>query len=40
VKDGGEVIDNLNELEFVKGEIYANIWHSDRKRESLSETAM
>jgi glutamine cyclotransferase len=30
VKDGGEVIDNLNELEFVKGEIYANIWHSDR----------
>jgi glutamine cyclotransferase len=30
VKDGGKVIDNLNELEFVKGEIYANIWHSDR----------
>jgi glutaminyl-peptide cyclotransferase len=29
-KDGGKVIDNLNELEFVKGEIYANIWHSDR----------
>ena len=20
----------LNELEFVKGEIYANVWHSDR----------
>ena len=30
VKDGNKVIDNLNELEFVKGEIYANIWHSDR----------
>jgi glutamine cyclotransferase len=30
VKDGGNSIDNLNELEFVKGEIYANVWHSDR----------
>ena len=30
VKDGGEDIDNLNELEFVKVEIYANIWHADR----------
>jgi glutaminyl-peptide cyclotransferase len=30
VKDGAEVIDNLNELEFVKGEIYANVWHADR----------
>lgn len=30
VKDGGKLIDNLNELEFIKGEIYANIWHSDR----------
>jgi glutamine cyclotransferase len=30
VKDGSKVIDNLNELKFVKGEIYANIWHSDR----------
>jgi glutaminyl-peptide cyclotransferase len=30
VKDGGKIINNLNELEFVKGEIYANIWHSDR----------
>jgi glutaminyl-peptide cyclotransferase len=29
VKDGDKVIDNLNELEFIKGEIYANIWHSD-----------
>jgi glutamine cyclotransferase len=30
VKDGGKIIDNLNELEFIKGEIFANIWHSDR----------
>ena len=26
----GEPVENLNELEWVKGEIYANIWHSDR----------
>jgi glutaminyl-peptide cyclotransferase len=30
VKDGSKLIDQLNELEFIKGEIYANIWHSDR----------
>ena len=30
VRDGKEMINELNELEFVKGEIYANIWHSDR----------
>jgi glutaminyl-peptide cyclotransferase len=30
VKDGSSEIDNLNELEFIKGEIYANVWHSDR----------
>jgi len=30
VKDGGKAIDQLNELEYIKGEIYANIWHSDR----------
>ena len=30
VKDGEHVIDQLNELEYIKGEIYANIWHSDR----------
>jgi len=30
VKDGNKVIDQLNELEFIKGEIYANVWHSDR----------
>jgi glutaminyl-peptide cyclotransferase len=30
VKDGSHTIDQLNELEYIKGEIYANIWHSDR----------
>ena len=30
VKDAGTEITFLNELEFVKGEIYANVWHSDR----------
>ena len=29
VKDGSRVISQLNELEFIKGEIYANVWHSD-----------
>ncbi len=29
VKDGTRLIDQLNELEYVKGEIYANVWHSD-----------
>lgn len=30
VLDGSTPIDDLNELEFVQGEIYANIWHDDR----------
>ena len=30
VKDHGAPVTQLNELEFVHGEIYANIWHSDR----------
>jgi glutamine cyclotransferase len=29
VKDGARIIDDLNELEFIKGEIYANVWHAD-----------
>jgi glutaminyl-peptide cyclotransferase len=29
VKDGERTIGELNELEFIKGEIYANVWHSD-----------
>jgi glutamine cyclotransferase len=30
VADRGKPIDQLNELEYVKGEIYANVWHTDR----------
>jgi glutamine cyclotransferase len=30
VKWRGEPVQKLNELEFVHGEIYANIWYSDR----------
>lgn len=30
VRDGGVPVANLNELEFVKGEIFANVWQTDR----------
>jgi glutamine cyclotransferase len=30
VKDGTQSIAELNELEFVRGEIFANVWHQDR----------
>jgi glutaminyl-peptide cyclotransferase len=30
VHDGPTLIDQLNELEYIHGEIYANIWHSER----------
>jgi glutamine cyclotransferase len=30
VKDRGKPIDQLNELEYIHGEIYANVWHQDR----------
>ena len=30
VRDGSTPIHQLNELEWVKGEIYANVWHQDR----------
>jgi glutamine cyclotransferase len=30
VKDRGAPVAELNELEFIHGQIYANIWHSDR----------
>ena len=30
VTDEGKPIDQLNELEYIKGVIYANVWHSDR----------
>ncbi|MEM0927204.1 MAG: glutaminyl-peptide cyclotransferase, partial [Planctomycetota bacterium] len=30
VKDGRWPVQELNELEFVEGQIFANVWHSDR----------
>jgi glutamine cyclotransferase len=30
VMDGGVRVKDLNELEYVRGEIYANVWQSDR----------
>ncbi|MBO0725314.1 MAG: glutaminyl-peptide cyclotransferase [Blastocatellia bacterium] len=30
VQDGGRNVTQLNELEYIKGEIYANIWMQDR----------
>jgi glutamine cyclotransferase len=30
VRDGDAPVRNLNELEYVRGEIYANVWHSDQ----------
>jgi glutamine cyclotransferase len=30
VGDGGSTVAEINELEYVQGEIYANIWHADR----------
>ncbi|HEX8500113.1 MAG TPA: glutaminyl-peptide cyclotransferase [Pyrinomonadaceae bacterium] len=30
VSDRGRPVEELNELEYVKGEIYANVWHQDR----------
>jgi glutaminyl-peptide cyclotransferase len=30
VRDQRKPVTDLNELEYIKGEIYANVWHSDR----------
>jgi glutaminyl-peptide cyclotransferase len=30
VRDGGVPVEQLNELEFVRGEVWANVWHSNR----------
>jgi glutamine cyclotransferase len=30
VTDGGVPVHDLNELEYIHGEIYANVWHTDR----------
>ncbi len=29
VRDDGTPVDQINELEYIDGEIYANVWHSD-----------
>ncbi len=30
VRDGSAPIRNLNELEYVQNDVYANVWHTDR----------
>lgn len=30
VRDGNRTVDRLNELEYFNGEIYSNLWHSDK----------
>jgi glutamine cyclotransferase len=30
VSDAGTPVKDLNELEYVRGQIYANVWHTDR----------
>jgi glutamine cyclotransferase len=30
VRDGGAPVERLNELEFIKGEVFANVWQTDR----------
>ena len=30
VRDRGRPVADLNELEFVQGQLYANVWHTDR----------
>ncbi len=30
VSDGGRPVEELNELEYVRGEIFANVWHQNR----------
>jgi glutamine cyclotransferase len=30
IRDGDTPVDQLNELEFVEGELFANIWQTDR----------
>jgi glutamine cyclotransferase len=30
VMDGTEFVNDINELEWVKGEVWANVWHTDR----------
>ena len=36
--DGQTPVRDLNELEYVRGEIYANVWHTDRIARISPET--
>jgi glutamine cyclotransferase len=38
VTDGATLIRDLNELEYVRGEVYANVWHTDRIARISPET--
>jgi glutaminyl-peptide cyclotransferase len=38
VTDQGNPVTQLNELEYVRGQIYANVWHSDRIARISPET--
>jgi glutaminyl-peptide cyclotransferase len=38
VTDDGKPVQQLNELEWIKGVIYANVWHSDRIAEISHKT--
>lgn len=40
VKDAAHPVENLNELEYIKGEIYANIWQTDRIARISPKTGM
>jgi glutamine cyclotransferase len=37
---GKEAVPNLNELEFIEGDIYANVWHSNRIARIAPDTGM
>jgi glutaminyl-peptide cyclotransferase len=37
---GEEAVPNLNELEFIEGDIYANVWHSNRIARIVPATGM
>ena len=36
VKDNGKPVTYLNELEYIHGEIYANVWQTDPHRTHLA----
>jgi len=38
VHDGQAAVDQLNELEFVEGQLFANVWHSNRIARISSQT--